>query len=44
MIQHEDERFLSPEVLFALHHYLETKDVFEWQEHHAQKPGKGVQA
>lgn len=32
VIQHEDERFLSPEVLLALHHYLETKDVAEGQE------------
>lgn len=30
MIQHEDKRFLSPEVLLALHHYLEPKNVFEW--------------
>lgn len=43
MIQHKDERFLSPEVLLALHHYLETKDVFEWQEGHTQKPGKEEQ-
>lgn len=41
VVQHEDKRLLSPEVLLALHHYLEAKDVFEWQDCHAKKPGKG---
>lgn len=40
MIQHQDKRFLCPEVLLALHHYLNAKDVFEWHGQCAQKPGK----
>lgn len=40
MIQHQDKRFLGPEVLLALHHYLNAKDVFEWPGQCAQKPGK----
>lgn len=40
MIQHQDKRFLSPEVLLALHHYLNAKDVFEWPDQCARKPGK----
>lgn len=40
MIQHQDKRFLSPEVLLAFHHYLNAKDVFEWPGQYAHKPGK----
>lgn len=40
MIQHQDKRFLSPEVLLSLHHDLNAKDVFEWLGQYAQKTGK----